>query len=227
MPSFFNKIRIEVQRNGKQQDILDADVEGKRVTGNTHGAIGLAAGIGVVHVTGAETWLDVIIPIAVSFVASLLPDMDAEESKIQSLFLPGLSRSIRKVIFIGIAILTVLAYILVSSAPFWLVLIGLFFGIAALVSHRTVTHSLLMVIYLGWTVNLIWPEWMWAFVVGYLSHLIADALTVSGIPFFWPWSQKISLSLIGIRIRTGSAVDQAIGVISFGLFILGIFYLFI
>lgn len=197
------------------------------MTGKTHGAIGLAAGIGLVHVTGAETWWQAVIPIAVSFFASLLPDIDAEQSLLQSKILPNLSRQTRTMIFMGVAVLLAFGYFLLEDMPLWMILISLFLGIASFAPHRTITHSLLMVVYLGWTVNMISPEYMWAFVVGYLSHLIADAMTVSGIPFLWPVPQRISLSMIGIRIRTGSAIDQGIRFVAIGFFVLGIFYLFV
>src|SRR5690606_11923332 len=96
-------------------------------------------------------------------------------------------------------------YVMVSQTPLWVLLIAIFLGIVVFAPHRTITHSLFMVIYLGMTVHLISPEWMWVFVAGYLSHLIADALTVSGIPFLWPFPIKFSLSQIGIRIKTGTA----------------------
>lgn len=197
------------------------------MTGTTHGAIGLATGIGVIYLVGANSWIDVVATVAISFFASLLPDIDAEESKIQSMFLPKMARKVRSTIYVGIAILLLFLFVLVPSTPFWVLLIGIFFGLVPFVPHRTVTHSLLMVIYLGWIVHQISPELMWPFVAGYLSHLVADVLTVSGIPFFWPLPTKISISKIGIRIKTGSVTDQWVGNAAFVLFFLGLFYLFI
>lgn len=197
------------------------------MTGKTHGAIGLATGVGMVYVTGANSWWDVVLSITISFFASLLPDMDAEQSMLQNMLLPGLSRRVRSAIYLGVALLMGMMYVLVPQTPLWVLFIGIFFGIVVFAPHRTVTHSLLMVIYLGVTVHQISPEWMWIFIAGYLSHLIADALTVSGIPFFWPLPTKFSLSQIGIRIKTGNAVDQWMGVGFIGLFLLGVFYLFV
>ncbi len=197
------------------------------MTGKTHSAVGLATGIGVVYLGGADSWIDVIATVAVSFVASLLPDIDAEESKIQSMLLPEMSRKGRIAIYLGIAVLLFSLFAIVPNTPLWVLLLGIFFGIVPFAPHRTVTHSLVMVLYLGWIVHQISPELMWPFVAGYLSHLITDALTVSGIPFFWPLSTKISLSKIGIRIKTGSMTDQWVGHVAFILFFLGILYLFI
>lgn len=45
-----------------------------------------------------------------------------------------------------------------------------------------------------------------AFAVGYLSHLAADALTIRGIPLWWPGGHAPSLHLLPrpLRVRTGS-----------------------
>jgi len=63
--------------------------------------------------------------------------------------------------------------------------------------HRNLTHSLLGVVLFGslmaWLIQKIpsyWgieTIWMWtAFMIGYILHLCADALTEQGIPLLWP-----------------------------------------
>src|SRR3972149_6822331 len=50
-----------------------------------------------------------------------------------------------------------------------------------------------------------------AFGVAYLSHLIADALTVQGVPLAWPVSHKnINLLPRALRERTGSWAEYAL-----------------
>lgn len=50
-----------------------------------------------------------------------------------------------------------------------------------------------------------------AFGVAYLSHLIADALTVQGVPLAWPVSHKnINLLPRPLRVRTGSWAEYAL-----------------
>jgi membrane-bound metal-dependent hydrolase YbcI (DUF457 family) len=46
-----------------------------------------------------------------------------------------------------------------------------------------------------------------AFGLGYISHLVADAMTIRGIPLLWPGQQQPSLHLLPrrLRVRTGSA----------------------
>lgn len=203
------------------------DTGERNVKGETHAAIGLATGMGVIYLAGVDSWLDVAGMLATAGVASLLPDMDAEESLIQSILLPKLSRTVRSIIYVGIAVLLVLLYAFVPNIPFWVVLIGVFIGLVAFVPHRSVTHSLLMVVYLGWIVYQISPAYVLPFVAGYLSHLLADALTVSGIPLLWPFPVKFSAKKIGIRIKTGSLADKWIGNVAIVLFIAGLIYLFV
>ena len=53
-----------------------------------------------------------------------------------------------------------------------------------------------------------------AFSVGYLSHLGSDALTIRGIPLWWPGQHRPSLHLLPrfLRVRTGSAGEAAFNV---------------
>src|SRR5581483_12262227 len=53
-----------------------------------------------------------------------------------------------------------------------------------------------------------------AFAVGYLSHLAADALTIRGIPLWWPGQDAPSLHLLPrlLRVRTGSGGEAAFNV---------------
>ena len=79
--------------------------------------------------------------------------------------------------------------------------------LSLLIGHRGLTHSALAII--GGLIllaamgvgGLAAPV-----VVGYLSHLLADALTPSGVPLLWPNQRRFSLNLC----RTGSAMEIAI-----------------
>ena len=68
--------------------------------------------------------------------------------------------------------------------------------LAFMVGHRGVTHSLLAV--LGGIAALVmlgFDGWAAPLVIGYLSHLAADALTPSGVPLLWPWKQRFGIGL--------------------------------
>jgi len=92
-----------------------------------------------------------------------------------------------------------------------------FGGIAGLINrlpghHRGWTHSLPFAILVSGAALFYLPILApgmpglgLAFAVGYVSHLIADALTIRGIPLWWPGKGKSSLHLLPktFRVRTG------------------------
>jgi membrane-bound metal-dependent hydrolase YbcI (DUF457 family) len=50
-----------------------------------------------------------------------------------------------------------------------------------------------------------------AFGLGYFSHVVlADALTISGVPLLWPLEHRFHLLPKGLRIRTGGPVEGLI-----------------
>ncbi|WP_326490780.1 metal-dependent hydrolase [Thermus caliditerrae] len=56
--------------------------------------------------------------------------------------------------------------------------------------HRTLTHSLPFTLLLALLLYPLWrasPSAYWAFLAGYLSHLLLDTLNVNGVPLLWPW----------------------------------------
>jgi inner membrane protein len=87
--------------------------------------------------------------------------------------------------------------------------------LAALVGHRGVTHSALA--FAGW-VAAIWAcgstLWLGPLAIGYLSHLLGDCLTPSGIPLLWPSRRRFRVALF----RTNSLAEHlSMGVIALGL----------
>ena len=79
--------------------------------------------------------------------------------------------------------------------------------------HRGIFHSLIMVIVLFIVMSFWDSYYAWALCVGYLSHLISDALTPMGIHFLYPFS---SFKLRG-PIKVGGIGEW---VVLFGLIIL-------
>jgi membrane-bound metal-dependent hydrolase YbcI (DUF457 family) len=56
---------------------------------------------------------------------------------------------------------------------------------------------------------------------GYNSHIALDALTVSGVPFFWPSRERFSL----LPVRTGGPVEALFAILLFGLLVVrGLIY---
>lgn len=90
--------------------------------------------------------------------------------------------------------------------------------------HRHMTHSLIGIYAVGWALrwaiaNLLNPavadqaHHLWtAFMIGYVSHPIADTLTDRGVPWLWPfrWHIRIPPGPEEVRVTTGSIVEMLI-----------------
>lgn len=89
------------------------------------------------------------------------------------------------------------------------------------IGHRGITHSLIAtaalaaILYFYGLGIIIAP-----LLIGYASHLMADSLTPSGVPWLWPWKRTFSFNLF----RTGSFTEYlltaflaAIGSWAFGI----------
>lgn len=80
------------------------------------------------------------------------------------------------------------------------------YPITLLFGHRGITHSLLMVSLLWYwcAYNIPWNDLDnrtaslcgLGFLIGYISHLIGDVLTPSGVPLLWPLKKRFSLNLL-------------------------------
>lgn len=98
----------------------------------------------------------------------------------------------------------------------WLSLLGAFVATAPFTSHRSWTHT-------------IWAAALWTYIghlanrdlgwhgiaayagAGYISHLLADTLTKSGIRYFLPLSDKaIKLPLISTGSTTGNLIEVGV-----------------
>jgi inner membrane protein len=172
------------------------------MVGKTHVVIGLTTLAGVDALTGLvqphpvkEIHVGPFLCISAAIVGSLLPDIDAEDSQIR--YEMGEA---------GLA---------VSN---WLQSFG--------VQHRGLTHygltTLAMIVIselLGWWLG--YPDVGLAFGLGYLSHVLADGLTLAGVPLLWPWQKEKNVHLLPppLRLRTGGPVEPLLFVVITGLLI--------
>lgn len=130
-------------------------------------------------------------PLAILFavLGSLLPDLDARESKLSNMAIGG------------VAPLKLAAHMLSRS-----------------LGHRGPMHSLLAVLVVAVAFGLplaflLDPFAGFGLVLGYLSHLLLDACTRSGVPLYWPDKGRVWLLPARLRFVTGSRAED-------GLFIL-------
>ena len=73
--------------------------------------------------------------------------------------------------------------------------------------HRGFTHWLIMAAISSACVWMVQPHLAPFWLVGYLSHLVLDALTERGIPALWPLPGQISL----LPIKEGGLFDKWLG----------------
>jgi inner membrane protein len=101
-------------------------------------------------------------------------------------------------------------------------------GLHLFVEHRGVLHSglatlivLILGVMVGWWLGYL--DAGLAFGLGYLSHVaLADAMTVHGVPLFWPSSRRFHLLPAPIRVRTGGPAEALVFLlVSLGLIWLG------
>ena len=123
--------------------------------------------------------------ITASAFGSLLPDLDASESKIKH-------------------------WSVARIKPFYLPALAVHrrFG------HRGFSHSLLALALLAaLTLPLAfllgWPAWL-ALLLGYAGHLAADGCTRSGIPLFYPNKKRYHLLPPSLRFVTGSQAEEVL-----------------
>jgi len=87
--------------------------------------------------------------------------------------------------------------------------------------HRFLSHSIIGVILAGIITNIILNAvgtvllvdmnivW-WAFMIGFVSHLIADLFTHEGIPVFFPIPIKLGIPPLSfLRMKTGGIVEKS------------------
>jgi inner membrane protein len=116
---------------------------------------------------------------------ALLPDLDAPRSKIGQWSIGGIK-----------------PFLLPSQA------------IYRSVGHRSLLHSLLALVYVALVGMILSPFLGWqillALWLGYVSHLVTDASTRSGIPLLYPRPKRFHLLPKQLRIVTGSSAEEVI-----------------
>lgn len=178
------------------------------MTGKTHLALGLVSGaVTAAAIDPVQSLNEATVVILVSGIAALLPDLDDNDSTVNKVLFPFLPEGFRSPALAALGGLAVLFWI-VRDWPLWTLLAGIYALCVAFADHRGVSHSLLAYIYVVWGAYLASPMIAPAVAVGYGSHLLADAVTVGGIPLFWPWSKRFGLRNLGLGIATGGWVDR-------------------
>jgi len=190
------------------------------------------------------TWPAIIKPVVIMFAAaigSLLPDIDHPNSTITHEVMPeipGLSGWRLGYLVTGAGFLVAAwgidKYSLLPGfqgvVNFILISAGLTMLIFTLNGHRGITHSLLglaITTTAAWYIQDavgIWQHWginiLPAFILGYVLHLLADALTNSGVPLLYPHRKRFALSWFD----TGSLRERFFGYLMLCTYVILLLY---
>lgn len=179
------------------------------MTGYAHFLIGTSVSIVTIAAVGHSiSWQTAVIGLAVGCVAALLPDLDTEHSILKhAIYAHGrpkiVGRIKRRSSLIEIVFISILGglEIIVRSVAYLIVMVP-----SLLLEHRAMTHYLI-------TPLVIWvilapllalfhqPQFYgFIFFIGYLSHLLSDCLTYSGVQLFAPFSRR-SIHLLPYKLR--------------------------
>jgi inner membrane protein len=166
----------------------------------THAVFGVAALAGAALLTGTDLPAYTY-PVAVA--AAWLPDVDNPRSTLGN----------------GLSLLRSPVLNLITRPVSW-ALRTTSFTLVRTVGHRTLTHSLLGIAIFTLLSRLLLggnPNLFLALVVGYASHVFADALNTRGVPLLWPMGRPFRFLPGGIR--SGGAVEftVALGVFAIAL----------
>ncbi len=94
-----------------------------------------------------------------------------------------------------------------STAPDWSEWILKFFGIT--VKHRGATHYVIIPIaIIAFSMLFDWRHMIFWFGIGYLTHWLADSLTISGVPIS-PYDNS-RVHFFGGKLRTGEPMEYII-----------------
>lgn len=177
------------------------------MTGKTHMAMGIAAGLAIS--TGKTTEVQLIWVIS-SAIGSLVPDLDHPKAKLNQKLLFLKNEYYRTLFFLSLTIGSAYLYINTENTILGLVSIMTFF--TAISSHRGFTHSIVGFLTATSIVKIItlkygFPIAYSGFSTGYLLHLVADFFTVKGIKLFYPLNKNVSSPLV---IKTNNNLENII-----------------
>lgn len=177
------------------------------MTGKTHMAIGITAGLALS--AGKPTEIQLSIMLA-SALGSLAPDLDHPKAKLNQQLLLHKNKLYRVIFYLSLAAIFTYFYFSTGKLVFALLSVMTFF--ISISSHRGFTHSIIGYLIATHIVKLITIEYNllhihFGFSLGYLSHLIGDFFTVKGIKLFYPLNINVTSP---IMIRTDNSFESII-----------------
>ena len=195
------------------------------MTGKTHLAVGTCAAMMITKPTNIYSAL---ICLSVASIGSVIPDIDAPMSKSR--------KEINKILAISTVLTIVIFYIeyrynlglvrtIIKNNKIARVIIGIFiFLIICLFGrkkpHRSFMHSILALILLSLSVQIIYPRAVLSFETAMLSHIVLDTLNYKKVRIFYPLKFGISIE----ACKSSGATDRLILAIAITLLIFTIIF---
>ena len=176
------------------------------MTGKTHIAIGIAAGLTISSDLPVE---DQLILIGASIIGSLVPDLDHPKAKLNQKLLFFNNNFYKTIFYLLLSSISIFLYFTMKQKIFGL--IGIVTFLIALSSHRGFTHSIIgflifaSIVKIG-TLKYGLSSVYSGFTIGYILHLIADFFTPQGIKLFYPLKTNVSAP---ITIKTNSIKEKS------------------
>lgn len=177
------------------------------MTGKTHVAIGIAAGLTISFGQRVENQLILVLA---SALGSLIPDLDHPKAKLNQKLLLINNNFYRALFYLSLGSIFVYLYFAKGIEPF--LLLGIVSFLIGISSHRSFTHSIVgflisaSIIGIG-TLKYRFPSAYSGFVIGYILHLVADFFTPKGIKLFYPLKTNIAFP---ITIKTNSKTEKIV-----------------
>ena len=177
------------------------------MTGKTHVAIGIVAGL---TISAEQSLKNQLILVLASVLGSLVPDLDHPKAKLNQKLLFIKNKFYKTLFYLSLAAGFIYFYFQAENIVFGLLgLMTFFIGIS---SHRSFTHSIVGLLVVSSIVKLFavkykLPSIYSGFVIGYALHLIADLFTIKGIKLFYPLKTNISSPIV---INTNNSLEDII-----------------
>lgn len=173
------------------------------MTGKTHVAIGIVAGL---TISAEQPLENQLILVLASVLGSLVPDLDHPKAKLNRKLLFIKNKFYKTLFYLSLAAGFIYFYFQAENNVFGLLgLMTFFIGIS---SHRSFTHSIVGLLVASSIVKLFAVPSIYAgFVIGYVLHLIADLFTIKGIKLFYPLKTNISSPVV---INTNNGLEDII-----------------
>ncbi|QZY56374.1 metal-dependent hydrolase [Crassaminicella profunda] len=159
------------------------------MNGKTHMLFGSVASLYLLPKLGYEPALTTT---AAALIGSLIPDMDHPKAKINQKILPMKNRVGKVLFYCSIGGFLLYRYGLDNRLTFALAIILILIGLS---QHRSFTHSILgmgSIASIAFFVlkNTLPLQIILSFIIGLISHLVGDFMTIAGIELFYPLSNK-------------------------------------